>query len=135
MILIKANIFSTFTQQAHSLLARNQLEASWSPWEPSPLFLQQRFSLTSSTPDYLQRSTSSISNSSAKIISQQTPHLSMAKPKGENVDSFPSEKSPARRKLKTLNPADDRRMSEEKSSTDDYKYLSNNLPILDVGNL
>lgn len=114
----------------------NQLATSWSPWEQSPLFLQQRHSLSSiQVPSYLLRSINSISN--VKTTSQPTHHPLATKARNENENSSPSERSPTSRKLKIHNSVKSlvNRPSREGNLMEDYKFLSNSLNCLDVAKL
>lgn len=121
-----------------SSLILNQLGiTAWSPWEPSPTFLQQRLSLRPpQNPSYLQqRSSNSISN--AKTTSQPTHHHSMMKARSENANCSPLAKNPLKQKLKIHNSVKSliEQPLAEKILDVDYKYLSNSLSCLDVAKL
>lgn len=107
--------------------------AAWSPWEPSPLFHQQRLSVISSqVPSYLQHSTNSIS--SARTTSQPIHQPLTTRQKSENASSSFSEKSPSKIKSKTHNSVKnliDKPLIEK----DDFKYFSNSLNCLDATKL
>lgn len=122
-------MFSIIVLLAPPSPAHSQPPPSWSPWEPSPLFLQQRLSLTSQAPSYLQLVTNN-----AKITFQPTPHPSMKRIKSENASSSLSERSPAKAKSRIHNSVKSliHRPLVEK---DDFKYFSNSLNCLDVAKL
>lgn len=110
------------------------LLAAWSPWEPSPLFHQQRLSLISSqVPSFLQRSTNSISN--ARTTSQPIHQPLTTRQKSENASSSShSEKSPSKTKSKTHNSVKNL-IEPPLIEKNDFKYLSNSLNCLDATKL
>lgn len=129
--------FSQTLLAVQSLQILNQLAASWSPWlEPSPVFRQQRLSLSSNpTLSYLQPSTSSIS--SVKTTSPPTPRRLTTKPRSENASSSHSEKSPERRKLRPHNSVKSLVSQPVKQDLPlvDCRVLSNSLGCLEVAKL
>lgn len=137
-VLIEVLSFSRILVQP--LQALSQQSVSWSPWEQSPLFLQQRQSLMSAS-SFLQRSTNSINN--AKTTFQPIHPPSTTRPKSENASCSHSAKSPARLKRRIHNSLKMIMRGTEhqnithgrKDLVDDYKYLSNSLNCLDIAKL
>jgi hypothetical protein len=115
-ILLPASPFQTLSQTP---------ACHWSPWEQSPIFLQQRLSLNSPQ-NFLPTS------SNAKTTSQPIHHRSTEKLKNESENSFHSEKSPLKAKPKVHKSVRSLIERPERDSIDDCKYLSNSLSCLDV---
>lgn len=128
-----------FSNSAPSSIVAN-LPATWSPWDQSQLFLQQRHSLTtqSQQPLSIQSKISKYLQSLNKItmITNHRLHRHQMTPiRNENVDFLPLGKSPQKVNQKTLKTTySSRSLTTDKETTfnlaENNKYLSNSLNCL-----
>lgn len=135
-----------------SFLAPSSIVASlpltWSPWDQSPLFLQQRLSLTPKATQQLsvQTKISKYLQSLGNVMTSTLPHHppQTIPIKSENVDcSISGKKRPTKTKQKTLNSTfSSRSLTSDKENnaiTQDLveknKYFSNSLNCLNMKDL
>lgn len=133
------SFFSLFLYAAPSSIVAS-LPATWSPWDQSQLFLQQRNSLITQQPLSTQNKISRYLQSLNKItmITNRRLHRHQMTPiKSENVDFSPLARSRLKVNQKTLKATNrtysSRSLTTEKTSlnlAEHNKYLSNSLNCL-----
>lgn len=121
---------STVTHQP-TCLTQALSAATWSPWEPSPIFLQQSLSLTS--PQLITKYLPSIDTT--RIISPPTHRRLATRPRSENDDYLGLERSPIRAKSrihKSMKSLIDQPSKIESDLIDDLKHFSSSFNCLDA---